>query len=418
MRGGVPVARAQVDGGATRNDLLCQFQADLCGRSPWCGPTSWSAPRSASPTWPALGVGHLGRARRRRSARGPSTASSNRQMSADRRAELLRRLATPPFGRTLPQPRTPRPPLTHDPVPLVPHERGRHAMTWADPRQLVEAAQAGGYAVGAFNMHNDETAQALVQAAEQADVAGVPPGRAGDHPAHGRAQGLRAHPPRCRRSPAPSWCIHLDHGPWDEVFEAIRLGFDSIMYDGAHLPFEENIKTTRHVVAGGATTSASRSRPSWARSRTPTRRSTGSRTTPTSPRPSASSRRPASTGWPSRSASCTACRRPPRSRWTSSGSRDIRDASPASRWCCTAPPACPTTRSGRRSATGVHKFNADTDLRHAFRAGIEETWAQGDRQLEEALAAGRDRMIDATVAKMRALRLRRQGRPTPRRHGS
>ena len=49
----------------------------------------------------------------------------------------------------------------------------------------------------------------------------------------------------------------------------------------------------------------------------------------------------------------------------------------------------------------MHKFNADTDLRHAFRAGIEETWAQGDRQLEEALAAGRAKMIDATVGKLK-----------------
>ena len=52
------------------------------------------------------------------------------------------------------------------------------------------------------------------------------------------------------------------------------------------------------------------------------------------------------------------------------------------------------------TAAGVAKFNADTDLRHAFRAGIEETWAQGDRQLEEALAAGREKMIDATVGKL------------------
>ena len=42
-------------------------------------------------------------------------------------------------------------------------------MTWADPRQLIADAQAGGYAVGGFNMHSDETAQALVRAAEQAE---------------------------------------------------------------------------------------------------------------------------------------------------------------------------------------------------------------------------------------------------------
>ena len=35
--------------------------------------------------------------------------------------------------------------------------------------------------------------------------------------------------------------IHLDHGPWDEVFEAIKLGFHSLMYDGAHLPFDRDV---------------------------------------------------------------------------------------------------------------------------------------------------------------------------------
>ena len=49
----------------------------------------------------------------------------------------------------------------------------------------------------------------------------------------------------------------------------------------------------------------------------------------------------------------------------------------------------------------VAKFNADTDLRHAFRKGIEETWAQGDRQLEEAMSRGRELMIDATIEKLR-----------------
>ena len=52
-------------------------------------------------------------------------------------------------------------------------------------------------------------------------------------------------------------------------------------------------------------------------------------------------------------------------------------------------------------AAGVHKLNADTDLRHAFRRGMEETWAQGDRQLEDAMSAGKRQMIEATIAKMR-----------------
>ena len=53
-------------------------------------------------------------------------------------------------------------------------------------------------------------------------------------------------------------------------------------------------------------------------------------------------------------------------------------------------------------SAGVHKFNADTDLRHAFRKGFEQVWAQGDRQLEDAMAEGRARMVDATVEKIRS----------------
>ena len=50
---------------------------------------------------------------------------------------------------------------------------------------------------------------------------------------------------------------------------------------------------------------------------------------------------------------------------------------------------------------GVHKFNADTGLRHAFRAGLEAVFAKGHRQPEAAMAEGRSRMIDATTDKMR-----------------
>ena len=51
-------------------------------------------------------------------------------------------------------------------------------------------------------------------------------------------------------------------------------------------------------------------------------------------------------------------------------------------------------------AAGVHKLNADTDRRHAFRRGIEETWAQGDRQFEAAVTRGRELMVEATIQKM------------------
>ncbi len=43
--------------------------------------------------------------------------------------------------------------------------------------------------------------------------------------------------------------LHLDHARSKEVvFQAITLGFSSVMYDGSHLPFEQNIQNTKEIV--------------------------------------------------------------------------------------------------------------------------------------------------------------------------
>ena len=101
-------------------------------------------------------------------------------------------------------------------------------MPWTDPRKLIEDARAGGYAVGAFNMHNVETTEALVWAAEQA-MAPV-------FLQVGRAiiphMGVRKAFEMTRRVAEESnahFVIHLDHGSWEECLEAIKLGFTSIM---------------------------------------------------------------------------------------------------------------------------------------------------------------------------------------------
>ena len=56
---------------------------------------------------------------------------------------------------------------------------------------------------------------------------------------------------------------------------------------------------------------------------------------------------------------------------------------------------------GSRAFVAMIQNYADTDLRHAFRSGLESVFATGDRQLEDAMAEGRTRMIDATTLKMR-----------------
>lgn len=42
--------------------------------------------------------------------------------------------------------------------------------------------------------------------------------------------------------------IHLDHGDYEAALECIELGYTSVMFDGSHLPFEENLKLAKDVV--------------------------------------------------------------------------------------------------------------------------------------------------------------------------
>ena len=272
-------------------------------------------------------------------------------------------------------------------------------MKLVDPRTVIENARKGGYAVGAFNMHNDETAEALVMAAEvvkapvflQVGRAIIP------HMGVKRAYELTR---RVAERSNAEVVFHLDHGSWDEVIEAIRLGFTSIMYDGAHLPFEENIRTTRRVVEMchdfGIPVEAELGKipdagenVDWEAYYTDVAEAkrfvaeTGVDTLaisvgivhgviPNRPEKPISIERikeiKAATGIPLVLHGASGL-----------SEKEVHDA----------------------KAAGVCKFNADTDLRHAFRAGFEAVWAQGDRQLEEAMTEGRKRMIPATIEKMR-----------------
>ena len=269
----------------------------------------------------------------------------------------------------------------------------------ADPRALIEAARIGGYAVGAYNMHNDETAEALVWAAERANAPiFLQVGRA-IIPHMGVTRAFELTRRVAERSKA-QYVIHLDHGSWDEVMTAIKLGFSSVMYDGAHLPFEENIATTRKVVeiahAFGIPVEAELGKipdvgetVDWEDYYTDV---------------DEARRFVAETGIDYLAISVGIVHGViPGLPMQPINIQRIRDIKAA-----TGIPLVLHGASGLTDrevqdakAAGVHKFNADTDLRHAFRAGFEAVFAQGDRQLEEAMAEGRMRMIDATIEKMR-----------------
>ncbi|MEM0058070.1 MAG: class II fructose-1,6-bisphosphate aldolase [Candidatus Bathyarchaeia archaeon] len=115
-------------------------------------------------------------------------------------------------------------------------------------RELLLAARRGGYAVGAFNIQNLEGLLAVVEAAVEEHspvIVAVTPGAI-------RYAGLRYLAGLVRMaaegSPVPM-SLHLDHGEDVEtVQKCLDAGFTSVMIDGSHLPFEENVALTRRVV--------------------------------------------------------------------------------------------------------------------------------------------------------------------------
>jgi len=272
-------------------------------------------------------------------------------------------------------------------------------MPWVNHRQLMSDAREGNYAIGAFNMHNDETTQALLIAAEQAKAPVVLQVGRALVPHVGLKRGFEMTKRIAEESDA-QFVIHLDHGPWDECLEAIKLGFNSIMYDGAHLPFEENIKTTRRIVEIahdfgipveaelGKIPDAGES-VNWEDYYTDV---------------AEAQRFVEETGVDYLAISVgivhgvvPGVKPQPLS---ITRTREIRDATGIPLVLHGAS-GIPEHEVEAAKAAGVHKFNADTDLRHAFRAGMLDVWSEGDRQLEDAMAEGRRRMIAATIEKMR-----------------
>jgi ketose-bisphosphate aldolase len=115
-------------------------------------------------------------------------------------------------------------------------------------RELLEAARRRGYAVGAFSVHTPEMVEGVFRAAERLRAPVIL--QVGQRVI--RQAGLRAASAwvldRGRRSEVPA-CLHLDHSrDLRQVVEALEAGCTSVMFDGSHLPFAENVAATREVV--------------------------------------------------------------------------------------------------------------------------------------------------------------------------
>jgi len=131
-------------------------------------------------------------------------------------------------------------------------------------RAILEAADQNGYAQGAFNVNAVCQAKAVIRVHETfrspailqgADLAnGFMGGRKDflNATLEDKKRGAKNIADAVRRfgteSPIPI-ALHLDHGKTlDSCVAAVEGGYTSVMIDGSHLPFEENVELTREVV--------------------------------------------------------------------------------------------------------------------------------------------------------------------------
>lgn len=114
-------------------------------------------------------------------------------------------------------------------------------------KELLRAAQSGRYAIGAFNVYNLEGVKAVIEAAE----AERSPVILQIHPSAYRfgGQPLVALCLAAARQASVPLGVHLDHSTSaDEIREALEAGMPSIMADGSHLPYAENVAFSREMV--------------------------------------------------------------------------------------------------------------------------------------------------------------------------
>ncbi|WP_294778752.1 class II fructose-bisphosphate aldolase [uncultured Eubacterium sp.] len=122
-------------------------------------------------------------------------------------------------------------------------------MMLVNMRDLLEDAEKGNYAVGSFSVANMEMVLGVLKAAEELNAPVI----------------LQIAEVRLKQSPleiigplmvaaaenaSTPVAVHFDHGKTiEKITEALDIGFTSVMFDGSHLPLEENIKMTKKVIS-------------------------------------------------------------------------------------------------------------------------------------------------------------------------
>ena len=121
-------------------------------------------------------------------------------------------------------------------------------MPLVNTTEMFKKAYEGGYAIGAFNVNNMEIIQGITEAAKELNAPLILQVSAGARK-YANQTYLRKLVEAALEETGLPIALHLDHGDSFELCKScIDGGFSSVMIDGSHLSFEENIALTAKVV--------------------------------------------------------------------------------------------------------------------------------------------------------------------------
>ncbi len=124
-------------------------------------------------------------------------------------------------------------------------------MALVSAKEMLQKAKAGHYAVGHFNINDLEWTKAILETAQECKspvILGVSEGAGkymgGYKTIVGMVNGMLE-----ELNITVPVALHLDHGSYEGAKACINAGFSSVMFDGSHLPFEENLEKTKELIA-------------------------------------------------------------------------------------------------------------------------------------------------------------------------
>lgn len=125
--------------------------------------------------------------------------------------------------------------------------KGGIVMALVTTKEMFKKAFEGHYAIGAFNINNMEIIQGVVDGAKAQKSPVILQVSAGAMK-YMRPKYLKAMVDAAIADSGVDIALHLDHGPdFDQVKLAIETGFTSVMFDGSHYEYDENVRLTKEV---------------------------------------------------------------------------------------------------------------------------------------------------------------------------